>query len=126
MTCPNCGGNLVGDGYTVVLHCETIEVPSVEPDGHPVFCADQYVMEILDPVGHLTLTWNPDDDADVKRAKDEFNRLKAAGFSFFATIGESATPVKRLGDTGTLTVDRITEFKPKRRRTVAVRPMQGG
>jgi tRNA(Ile2) C34 agmatinyltransferase TiaS len=41
MTCPNCGGRLEGDGYTVVFHCERIECPAdVEPDANPVYCEE--------------------------------------------------------------------------------------
>jgi hypothetical protein len=118
---------MTGDGFTSVIHCERTHPLDVEPDARPVFCDPDNIMEVLDATGHLTLTWNPNDETDVKRAKDEFDRLKAAGFSFFATIGETGQkPVRKLGDAGTLTVERIEDFKPKRQRTVAVRPMQGG
>ena len=41
MTCPNCGGNMEGDGVTVPFHCERIECPQdLEPDADPVYCAD--------------------------------------------------------------------------------------
>jgi|LSQX01.2.fsa_nt_gb uncharacterized protein (DUF983 family) len=37
--CPNCGGTLLGDGFTVVLHCENAELPmDVEPDSDVVLC----------------------------------------------------------------------------------------
>jgi len=39
MTCPICGGDIIGDGYTMVLHCENAELPlDVEPDANPIFC----------------------------------------------------------------------------------------
>jgi hypothetical protein len=39
MTCPNCGGKILGDGYTVVLHCEMVQdLPEVAPDSDPIFC----------------------------------------------------------------------------------------
>lgn len=38
-TCPNCGGPLLGDGYTVVLHCEFAEIRDQEPDADPIYCA---------------------------------------------------------------------------------------
>jgi len=45
-SCPNCGGRLVGDGYTLVIHCETIDPPSdVEVDARPIYC------EFQDPSG---------------------------------------------------------------------------
>ena len=38
-SCPNCGGIIVGDGYTVVLHCERVDAPfDMEPDATPVYC----------------------------------------------------------------------------------------
>ena len=39
--CPNCGGTLEGDGYTVVLHCEYAEYDDYydhEPDANTVYC----------------------------------------------------------------------------------------
>lgn len=37
--CPKCGGNLIGDGYTRVIHCEFVDVDrDVEPDAEPVYC----------------------------------------------------------------------------------------
>lgn len=37
--CANCGGRMIGDGVTVVRHCEFVGWPlDVEPDADPVFC----------------------------------------------------------------------------------------
>lgn len=39
--CPHCGGTLLGDGYTEVVHCEFAEpddLDGVEADGNPVYC----------------------------------------------------------------------------------------
>lgn len=36
-----CGGDMIGDGYTVVRHCEFCkeeEYFDKEPDGDPVYC----------------------------------------------------------------------------------------
>ena len=41
-TCPNCGGNMVGDGWTTVRRCENVDlelVEDMEPDAGPVFCS---------------------------------------------------------------------------------------
>jgi hypothetical protein len=40
MTCPFCGGDLIGDGYTVVLHCENVDISDccAEPDAGPIYC----------------------------------------------------------------------------------------
>lgn len=39
--CIKCGGEMIGDGYTMVLHCEFAEPESYEYhecDSNPVFC----------------------------------------------------------------------------------------
>lgn len=38
--CPNCGGTMIGDGYTLVRHCETVDVSGecYEPDCNPIYC----------------------------------------------------------------------------------------
>lgn len=41
--CPNCGSMMVGDGYTMVKHCELIDIneeryQTPEPDAAPIFC----------------------------------------------------------------------------------------
>jgi hypothetical protein len=40
MRCPNCGGTIIGDGYTIIRHCENIiDLPiDVEPDSGPMYC----------------------------------------------------------------------------------------
>ena len=40
--CPVCGGKLIGDGYTTVVHCENVDMPfDIEPDANPVFCEEE-------------------------------------------------------------------------------------
>lgn len=40
--CPICGGRIIGDGYTVVRHCENCEeISSYEPDADIVFCKEK-------------------------------------------------------------------------------------
>mgnify|MGYP003596010026 CR=1 FL=1 len=39
--CPNCGGKMIGDGYTCVYHCENADEELYydhEPDSNPVYC----------------------------------------------------------------------------------------
>lgn len=43
-------------------------------------------IEVLDASGHLSLTWNPNDPADVARARKEVENLKAAGYGFFRVL----------------------------------------
>ncbi|MCK5016065.1 MAG: hypothetical protein KAS32_03250 [Candidatus Peribacteraceae bacterium] len=39
MSCENCGGTMVGDGYTLVRHCENVDVANdLEPDAGPIYC----------------------------------------------------------------------------------------
>lgn len=41
MNCPNCGGEMIGDGYTIVRHCENVDIPlDIEPDADPIFCEE--------------------------------------------------------------------------------------
>jgi hypothetical protein len=39
-TCPHCGGKMLGDGCTTVMHCESVDTTTltVEPDSAPIFC----------------------------------------------------------------------------------------
>ncbi len=40
-TCPECGGDLIGDGYTTVIHCEYTEEEVyyyAAPDEGPFYC----------------------------------------------------------------------------------------
>jgi len=40
MSCPYCGGRLEGDGYTIAIHCENVDISDlcVEPDVDPIYC----------------------------------------------------------------------------------------
>lgn len=39
-SCPNCGWDLIGDGFTSVLQCEntTEDTWDISPDDSPVYC----------------------------------------------------------------------------------------
>jgi uncharacterized protein (DUF983 family) len=42
--CPECGGELLGDGYTTVIHCENIEEEVyyyAAPDEGPFYCEQE-------------------------------------------------------------------------------------
>jgi hypothetical protein len=97
-------------------------------------------LKILDASGHLTLSWNPDDPADVAKAEAEFERLKAQGYAFFYSPAASAKPVSRFrkgaaffdvrasalpAESAPPAPEQTTEFRPEGR-TVAVRPLRGG
>lgn len=41
MSCPKCGGEMIGDGYTTVLHCEFANEEDywyLAPDSNPIYC----------------------------------------------------------------------------------------
>jgi len=39
MNCKHCGGKLMGDGFTEVLHCEHVYLHEpITPDSDPIFC----------------------------------------------------------------------------------------
>ena len=41
MSCPNCGGSMIGDGYTSVMHCEYADDEEYcyeAPDAGPFYC----------------------------------------------------------------------------------------
>jgi len=43
MTCPTCGGDIIGDGYTSVHHCESANEQDYEyaaPDEGPFYCKE--------------------------------------------------------------------------------------
>ncbi len=42
MSCPVCGGTMIGDGYTTPIHCENIDIdPWIEPDFGPIYCIEE-------------------------------------------------------------------------------------
>lgn len=44
MICPVCGGEMVGDGFHTVIHCENAEYGDYydqAPDSNPVECCDE-------------------------------------------------------------------------------------
>ena len=42
MSCPVCGGTMIGDGYTTPIHCENVDLdPWIEPDFGPIYCTEE-------------------------------------------------------------------------------------
>ena len=40
--CPNCGGQMIGDGFNSVRICENApEYPDMEPDCGPIYCTER-------------------------------------------------------------------------------------
>lgn len=86
-------------------------------------------LEVLDPTGHVTLQWDPDDPGSVKKAEAEFDRLREAGFTFFTSASPDADQVEELGAAaGSLDgrLEQTSTFKKRARRTTAVPAMRGG
>jgi hypothetical protein len=88
----------------------------------------------MDATGHVQISWDPSDDESVKGAEAEFVRLKEAGFSFFTSAdpgaprlvsGPLANPKLTHAEVYAR-LERVSEFKAVKQRTVAVRPMRGG
>lgn len=42
--CKNCGGTLIGDGYTMTVHCENIDIigEGYEADAGPIYCEETW------------------------------------------------------------------------------------
>ena len=39
MSCIKCGGEMIGDDYTMVLHCENVDdIEGYEADAGPIYC----------------------------------------------------------------------------------------
>lgn len=59
--CPNCGGDIIGDGYTTVLHCEQAdedEVMDADPDSQLICCKpdqEEVTDDDCDPSAALSL-----------------------------------------------------------------------
>lgn len=105
------------------------------------------VLEVLNGSGHLTLTWDAGNAAEVAAIREEVARLKAAGYAFFTVEGAPADEVTAghgelrctrvdeppgLGTTPPVTQPETSGVAPRRgrprgsSRTVAVRPQAGG
>lgn len=84
MICKTCGGNMEGDGYQMVFHCENINIfeNTPEPDSNPLYCSEiewlniedclpdnhQMVLVYADWSGEKRVTW---DSAACKWIDDE-------------------------------------------------------
>lgn len=64
-------------------------------------------LEVLNGSGHLSLSWDPENEREVAEARAEVERLKAAGYSFFlvndgpadeVAAGHGALDVVRIED----------------------------
>ena len=59
MSCPVCGGTMIGDGYTTPIHCENVDLdPWIEPDFGPIYCVEE-----------------PAEMSDEEYAREEYYRM---------------------------------------------------
>lgn len=82
-------------------------------------------MNVLCAQGDLTVEWRPEDRESVDKAKEEFKRLKEAGFVFYKPgkePGERGAQVKRFAKTHERLIavpgpaskaDKVTGKRPK-------------
>lgn len=82
---------------------------------------DGHIMQVMDPSGHKTVTWDPDNAASVAEARREFNRLKREGYQAYRmnVVHEDGVVVEEDGE-------RITEFDPQAGKLLMSPHMRGG
>ena len=79
-------------------------------------------MDVMDPTGHTTVTWNPDEPASVRDARAQFTELVRQGYSPFrmTTISENGIVVEEKSSV------RMDTFDPRAGRVIMVPPLRGG
>ena len=79
------------------------------------------VMEVMDPTGHTTVTWNPDDQTSVADAQREFDRLRRNGYSAFRldVTHENGCVTEQKGEL-------INRFDPQAGKVMMVPQLEGG
>jgi hypothetical protein len=81
----------------------------------------QHHMQVMDPTGHTTVTWNPDNSDSVADARREFERLLREGYYAFRMA------VKH--ENGCITEEkaqRIREFDPQAGKVLMIPQHVGG
>jgi len=71
-------------------------------------------MQVMDRTGHLTVTWNADNEAEVKAARETFDALREKGHRAFRA--------RRFGKPG----ERLDEFDPTVERMTIIPHLAGG
>lgn len=86
-------------------------------------------LEVLDPSGHVSLQWDPNDPVSVQKAEAEFDKLRDAGFAFFASASVDADRVDEMDPSAGSLDGRLEQtkvFRKTARRITAVPAMRGG
>lgn len=80
-----------------------------------------HLMQIMDPTGHTTVTWRPNDAASIADAKKEFDRLRKEGYQAFEmnVVKENGVVVEEKGK-------RVTTFDPAAGKVMMVPQLVGG
>lgn len=73
-------------------------------------------MQVMDKTGHTTVNWDPDNDSEVRAARDTFDAMKAKGYSAFYVKSKVVDQQGRRMDT----FDRQAE------KVILVPPLVGG
>jgi len=78
-------------------------------------------MHVMDPSGHTTVTWDPDNAASVRDARRQFDDLRRRGYQAFMmnSIHENGAVVEERGE-------RIDAFDPKAGKVMMVPQLRGG
>jgi hypothetical protein len=78
-------------------------------------------MEVMDPTGHTTVTWNPADPQSVEAARHEFRRLIRERYEAFRmdVVTENGVVVEQKGA-------RLTEFDPEAGKVIMFPQLAGG
>jgi len=71
-------------------------------------------MQIMDPTGHLTVTWNVDNEDEVEHARATFDEMRAKGYYAFR--------VRKGGERG----ERIQSFDPDAEQMILMPQLRGG
>lgn len=81
----------------------------------------QHFMQVMDPTGHTTVTWNPEDTDSINQARAEFRRLIRSGYQAFRMNAgmDGAAVVETKGE-------RITEFDPEAGKVMMIPQLVGG
>jgi hypothetical protein len=79
------------------------------------------IMEVMDPTGHTTVTWNPEVPASVTDARREFQDLIRRGYEAFRmnVVSENGVIVEEKGD-------RIRAFDPAAGKVIMFPQLRGG